>query len=135
MRLNHINIAVDDVTAARGFLETYFGFRCLSERGAEAIAIMADNTHFVVALTNFKKVDEVSYPEEFHTGFFLDTAEQVDQMFERLTADGFAPAQPKHFHGAWTFYVKAPGGFTVEIGHQPGVRNAAPAAVDDHVAA
>ncbi|HMF19607.1 MAG TPA: hypothetical protein VKE98_20540 [Gemmataceae bacterium] len=28
--------------------------------------------------------------------------------------------RPHEFHGAWTFYLRAPGGFLVEIFHQPG---------------
>jgi hypothetical protein len=36
------------------------------------------------------------------------------QIYEVLKADGFDVAAPERHH-AWTFYVKAPGGFTVEV--------------------
>ena len=34
MRLNHVNLTVPDVAQAKGFFETYFGLRCVAERGA-----------------------------------------------------------------------------------------------------
>jgi hypothetical protein len=45
-------------------------------------------------------------------------------VFERLQADGCAPRKPKNLHGAWTFYLTAPGGFLVEVVHQYGVHKA-----------
>ena len=36
-------------------------------------------------------------------------------------ADGFDMKPPREFHGGWTFYFRAPGGFLVEVFHQPGV--------------
>ena len=47
----------------------------------------------------------------------LDSREKVDAMYERLHADGFADSPPREFHGAWTFYFTAPGGFTIEVQH------------------
>jgi catechol 2,3-dioxygenase-like lactoylglutathione lyase family enzyme len=38
----------------------------------------------------------------------------VDALHARLTAEGFAPDAPARSH-AYTFYVKAPGGFVVEV--------------------
>jgi hypothetical protein len=42
----------------------------------------------------------------------------VDEIYARLKADGFDAEPPREFHGAWTFYLRAPGGFLVEVGHQ-----------------
>jgi len=122
MRLNHIDIAVHDVSAARAFLETYFDLHCIAERGT--VAIMRDDAGVIVALSNFGHAKEVTYPKEFHVGFFQNTKERVDEIFERLQADGYASRKPKNLHGAWTFYFTAPGGFLVEVGHQYGVHNA-----------
>ena len=38
-----------------------------------------------------------------------------------LKSDGFDMEPPKEFHGAWTFYFRAPGGFLVEVFYQAGV--------------
>jgi lactoylglutathione lyase len=118
MRLNHINLTVPDVARTREFFETYFGFRTLVVRGRDALAVMVDESWFVLTLNNFEKATEVAYPGAFHIGFMQDTREAVDAMYERLKSDGFEMEPPKEFHGAWTFYLRAPGGFLVEVGHQ-----------------
>jgi catechol-2,3-dioxygenase len=51
MRLNHIDIAVNDVSAARAFLETYFDLHCIAERGTVAIfALEEDGVHCIISL-------------------------------------------------------------------------------------
>ena len=60
----------------------------------------------------------VEYPGAFHIGFMQDSRERVDEIYHRLKTDGFEAEPPKEFHGAWTFYLKAPGGFLLEVGHQ-----------------
>ena len=118
MRLNHLNLTVPDVARTREFFETYFGLRCVIERGRNALAVMVDETGFVLTLNNFEKVDKVDYPGAFHVGLMQDSREKVDAIIERLKAGGFDPPPPKEFHGAWTFYLDAPGGFVLEVGHQ-----------------
>jgi lactoylglutathione lyase len=118
MRLNHLNLTVADVPKSRDFFETYFGFKCVLEKDRDALAVMVDDSRFVLTLNNFDKAADVTYPGAFHIGFMQDSREKVDEIFERLKADGFNPQAPREFHGAWTFYFTAPGGFTVEIGHQ-----------------
>ncbi len=41
----------------------------------------------------------------------------MDELHARLAAAGFEANPPREFHGAWTFYFQAPGGFTVEVQH------------------
>jgi catechol 2,3-dioxygenase-like lactoylglutathione lyase family enzyme len=57
----------------------------------------------------------MDYPETFHIGFFVDSEELVDEVNGRLREDGFDVAPPERHH-AYGFYVRAPGGFTVELG-------------------
>lgn len=118
MRLNHLNLTVVDVAKSRDFFETYFGLRCVVNRGRDALTVMVDDTGFVLTLNNFDREAEVAYPGAFHIGFMQDTQEKVNEIYERLKADGFEPQPPREFHGAWTFYFTAPGGFMVEVGHQ-----------------
>jgi catechol 2,3-dioxygenase-like lactoylglutathione lyase family enzyme len=118
MVLNHLNLTVPDVPKSRDFFETYFGFKCIAERGRDALAVMVDESRFVLTLNNFDKATEVAYPGAFHVGFMQDSREKVDEIFEKLKAGGLDPQPPRDFHGAWTFYFKAPGGFTVEVLHQ-----------------
>jgi lactoylglutathione lyase len=118
MKLNHVNLTVPDVSQTRNFFETYFGFRCVVERGKEALAVLTDDSGFILTLNNFNKDKEVEYPGAFHIGFMQDSRERVDEIFNTLKAGGFEAEPPKEFHGAWTFYLTAPGGFLVEVGHQ-----------------
>ena len=118
MSLNHLNLTVLDVPKSRDFFETYFGFKCVAERGRDALAVMVDESRFVLTLNNFDKATEVAYPGAFHVGFMQDSREKVDEIFGRLKDGGYDPPPPREFHGAWTFYLKAPGGFTVEVLHQ-----------------
>jgi lactoylglutathione lyase len=121
MTLNHLNLTVADVPANRAFFESYFGFRCIAERGRDALAVLVDESGFVLTLNNFAKAAEVTYPAAFHVGFMQPNREQVDAIHARLEAGGLAPEPPREFHGAWTFYLKAPGGYLVEVLHQPGM--------------
>ena len=118
MRLNHLNLTVPDVRRTREFFETYFGFRCVAESGRETLDVLVDESGFVLTLSNFDKATEVEYPGAFHIGFMQESRERVDEMYERLKSAGFDLKPPKEFHGAWTFYFRAPGGFLVEVLHQ-----------------
>jgi lactoylglutathione lyase len=118
MKLNHLNLTVPDVRQTREFFETYFDFRCVWEAGRDALAVLVDESGFVFTLNNFNKATKVEYPGAFHIGFMQESRQRVDEIYERLKAAGFASEPPKEFHGAWTFYFRAPGGFLVEILHQ-----------------
>jgi catechol 2,3-dioxygenase-like lactoylglutathione lyase family enzyme len=120
VRLNHLNLTVPDVPRTREFFETYFGLRCVFERGRDTLAVMLDESGFVLALSNFEKSARVEYPGAFHVGFMQESRERVDEIYQRLKTDGFDVEPPREFHGAWTFYLRAPGGFLLEVGHQHG---------------
>lgn len=110
MKLNHLNLTVTDVQASQAFLETYFGLKTTGTRGS-GFAVRSDDDGTVLTLM---KGSEVSYPKTFHIGFIQDSEEKVNEMNRRLKEDGFDVEPPQRMHG-WTFYVKAPGGFVVEV--------------------
>jgi lactoylglutathione lyase len=110
MKLNHINLTVTDVNAAREFLETYFGLQTKNTQG-DYFAVMTDEDGMLLALM---KGTQVNYPKSFHIGFSQESKERVNEINQRLKDDGFDVKPPKMAH-RWTFYVKAPGGFTVEV--------------------
>jgi catechol 2,3-dioxygenase-like lactoylglutathione lyase family enzyme len=118
MRLNHINLTVPDVASSREFFETYFGFRCVVEKGRDAPAVLLDESGFVLTLNNYEKATTAEYPGAFHVGFMQDSRERVDEIHKQLVSAGFDVEPPRKFHGAWTFYFRAPGGFLIEVGHQ-----------------
>lgn len=115
MKLNHINLTVTDVQAARGILETYFGLKDLAgDRDNKNFAALMDDDGLVLTLMPGSRTREVKYPQTFHIGFGQESEEKVNEMYERLKADGFEVEPPERHH-AWTFYFNAPGGFTIEI--------------------
>jgi lactoylglutathione lyase len=118
MRVNHVNLTVPDVGQTREFFETFFGLKCVAERGRNTLAVMIDETGFVFTLSNFENATKVEYPGAFHIGFMQDSRERVDEIYQQLKAGGYEAEPPKEFHGAWTFYFRAPGGVLVEVGHQ-----------------
>lgn len=113
MKLNHVNLTVTDVPAAAAFLTKYFGLvnTDAGDDSGATFAVLFDDDGLVFTLM---KGAEVQYPKTFHIGFIQESEEKVDELNQRLKEDGFKVASPVHSHG-YTFYIKAPGGFTVEV--------------------
>jgi lactoylglutathione lyase len=116
MKLNHLNLTVTDVSETRKFLEKYFGLRSM-ERGEDddTFAVLFDDGGLVLTLMKVGQVTEVKYPVSFHIGFIQESEGRVNEINQRLKDDGFDVKPPRRFHGSWTFYFRAPGGFTIEV--------------------
>ena len=119
MNLNHLNLTVPDVAETRALFETSFGFTPVSEAGNGNLAVLLGDGGFVLTLM---KGEQPSYPKAFHIGFAQDSDDRVNEIYQRLHADGIAASPPKHLHGAWTFSFLAPGGIQVEVLHQADAR-------------
>ena len=115
MKLNHLNLTVTDVPATRDFLQKYFGLRPMG--GNNNLALLSDDNGMVLTLTSMKVggETEVRYPATFHIGFGQESEERVNEINRRLKEDGYDVPPPSRQHGSWTFYFRAPGGFTVEV--------------------
>jgi lactoylglutathione lyase len=114
MKLNHLNLTVDDVPAAKRFLEQHFGLRPYGA-GKQNFDVLFDDDDLVLTLIGVGRSGTVRYPKTFHIGFIQPSEERVDEVNQPLRDDGFEVERPSRQHGAWTFYIKAPGGFTVEV--------------------
>ena len=113
MILNHINLGVTDLPATVAMFQTYFGLRRIEGFPADdRMAFMNDDADAVISLF---RVKDATYPKIFHIGFIQERTEDVDAIHTRLAADGFSPEAPHEAFGRYTFYFKAPGGFTVEV--------------------
>jgi catechol 2,3-dioxygenase-like lactoylglutathione lyase family enzyme len=110
MKMNHLNLTVTDVAAAADFLEKYFGLR-KQPGGNKAFIALFDDDYLGLTLM---KAGQVEYPRTFHIGFSQESEERVNEIYQRLKDDGFEVKPPQRSH-AWTFYVQAPGGFTIEV--------------------
>ena len=118
MVLNHVNLTVPDVRQTREFFETYFGFRCVADRGRDALAVLIDESGFVLTLNNFEKAATVEYPGAFHIGFMQESRERVDAIYQRPEVRRVSRrSRPGNSMGPGRS-TSAPGGFLVEVGHQ-----------------
>jgi catechol-2,3-dioxygenase len=115
MNLNHLNLTVTDVTETYSFLQKYFGMKAMG--GNNNIAFLTDDNGMVLTLTSMKvgRESEVRYPATFHVGFCQESEARVNEINRRLKDDGFDVPPPSRQHGSWTFYFRAPGGFTIEV--------------------
>ena len=115
MKLNHLNLTVTDVPAARQFLEKYFGLT--DGGGNNNIGFLRDENGMVLTLTSTKvsRETEVKYPATFHIGFIQESEERVNEINQRLKDDGYDVPPPSLQHGSWTFYFFSPGGFVIEV--------------------
>jgi len=113
MKLKHLHLMVTDVQAASAFLETYFG---LQSQGGNAGLVVLSDDGFVLTLMKVGKEGSVGYPTNFHVGFFVESEAKVDAVYNRLKEDGYEVASPEQYQHSYSFYIEAPGGFTVEVG-------------------
>jgi len=117
MKLNHINLTVTDVQEASNFLVKYFGMQSMGgSKGMGFLTDEKDGWGFVLTLMKASETIQGRYPGTFHIGFFIENEETVDKINRRLKEDGFEVPAPENNGHAYGFYVKAPGGFTVEVG-------------------
>jgi catechol 2,3-dioxygenase-like lactoylglutathione lyase family enzyme len=114
MKLNHVNLTVEDVPAARDFLARHFGLRPEGE-GHKNFGMLIDDAGLVLTLMGVGETNEVVYPKTFHLGFILPDEASVNDLHASLRADGFAAEAPSRQHGAWGFSIQAPGGFRIAV--------------------
>ncbi|MBX3013698.1 MAG: VOC family protein [Caldilineaceae bacterium] len=115
MKLNHLNVCVTDPRASSQFFVDYFGFQRANTNGLDTLAVLHGEDHFVLILSNFDKQNVPVYPNGFHFGFIRESQGEVDAMYARLAAAGFATEAPRAVHGSWSFYFNAPGDILVEV--------------------
>lgn len=109
-KLNHLNLTVTDPPAVADFLVRYAGMQVSDDHNRNFIFLTDDNG-MVMAVMKGKSAE---YPPNFHIGFIQASRARVDEIHARLRADGYDVDPPSEQH-AWTFYVRVPGGFTVEF--------------------
>ena len=116
MKLNHLNLTVTAVIATRQFLEKYFDMRPrLGEKLNPGFDMLTDDNGIVLTLIKVRNRTELQYPDTFHIGFIQESEERVNDINQRLKADGYEVDAPARLHGSWTFYFLCPGGFTIEV--------------------
>jgi catechol 2,3-dioxygenase-like lactoylglutathione lyase family enzyme len=119
MRLNHIDLPVPDIAATRDFFETWLGFTHERTLGQDGLAILRDEAGLVLVLSRLRRHGSQAWPVPFHIGFHLESPAAVSDLQARMAAGGLAVDPPTMQHGAFAFYLTAPGDILVEVAHRP----------------
>lgn len=115
MMLNHLNLHVSDVDAAREFFERFFGLRCQYQRRTQ-IAVFESNRGFEFAVSNLFDSPPSVYPSDFHVGFVLERAEEVRAVYARLKTAGVPMKLDLGVQGpALVFQCLGPDGIPIEV--------------------
>ncbi|WPU96524.1 VOC family protein [Mucilaginibacter sabulilitoris] len=118
MKLNHINLPVTDVIGSINFFEQYFNFKCTDVKGDNVLAVLEGKDGFTLVLmaNDFNKNGNITYPDAFHIGFFVDSQEEVTSIYNRLVEGGVATEHPPgKMRGSYGFYFNAPGNILTEV--------------------
>ncbi|MCK6256371.1 VOC family protein [Fictibacillus sp. KIGAM418] len=84
MKLNHLNLCVNDLAEAQHFFEHFLGFQTKVQK-SDVSTVMDDGEGFLLVLTSMGE-EPPKYPNGFHVGFYVETSEKVDEMYEQLKA-------------------------------------------------
>ncbi len=115
MRLNHVDLQVSDIDAAREFFEKHFRLRCIYRRERQ-IALLRDESGLELGVSNLHGSPPPAYPPDFHVGFVLNSAADVRKIYERLKAEGIVIKIDLREGGPNVFFVcEGPDGIPVEI--------------------
>lgn len=125
MRLNHLDLHVPDVAAARDFFVDVFGLKTIETRGRDGLVILNDDAGLELILSRpvekFGGADAISVgANTYHIGFLLPERELVDASYARLIGSGYeAQHEPRAIRGGWLFYAVGPGRILVEVAWRP----------------
>jgi catechol 2,3-dioxygenase-like lactoylglutathione lyase family enzyme len=115
VKLNHLDLQVSDVDAARAFFEQFFGLRCRYQRQKQ-IAIFESDTGFEFAVSNLFNSPPPAYPPDFHLGFVLERSSDVREAYDRLKAAGVGMKLDLGVQGpALVFQCLGPDNIPVEV--------------------
>jgi catechol 2,3-dioxygenase-like lactoylglutathione lyase family enzyme len=111
MQFNHISFPSRDVAATAAFFEQYLG--CSATRFGTSQILKRHDFDIVIEDASDRPVD---WPGNFHIGFEVPTAADVDSLYRQFREDGaeLATGIIRHARGS-RFFAAIPGGVQVEI--------------------
>lgn len=107
MNLNHLNLSVPDVPAAKVFFETHFQFQSEDSKPNDTLSVLTGENGFILVLMHerLNEKGNTAYPDAFHIGFYLDNEEQVNAKYEHLKSGGIAvDGEPRKIRKTYGFY-------------------------------
>jgi catechol 2,3-dioxygenase-like lactoylglutathione lyase family enzyme len=115
MKLNHIDLPVADIAAARLFFEMHFELRCIFTR-EDGLSVLLDEDGLALTLSPIPQGEVLKYPTGFHIGFNLDDEGDLLKVHRRIVCAGVPVVRPLgDLAGALTFHCQAPGPILVEV--------------------
>jgi catechol 2,3-dioxygenase-like lactoylglutathione lyase family enzyme len=115
MHLNHIDLQVSDVSAARRFFEENFGLHCIFQR-REQLAILRDDAGLEFGVSNLFDSPPPVYPKDFHIGFILEKESDVRATFDRLQKAGVTMKTDVSRGGPNVYFMcTGPDGIGIEV--------------------
>jgi catechol 2,3-dioxygenase-like lactoylglutathione lyase family enzyme len=116
MKLNHINLVVSNVADAIKFFVTHFGFVCTETKGDNIVAVLQGTDGFILVLMAARE-EQITYPRNFHVGFMLKNAAEVNETYLRLKDAGFSIGdEPRKIRDSFGFYFPFDN-LMIEVGH------------------
>ena len=117
--LNHLNLVVSDAERTAQLYQTLFGMERQYQEGSFIFLACGDTD---LALVEGQPLIH----RRFHFGFRLESREEVDRWLERVREHG-APIVhgPKDYGDYYTFSLRDPDGYSIEIYFEPGKRGRA----------
>jgi catechol 2,3-dioxygenase-like lactoylglutathione lyase family enzyme len=118
MKLNHLDLPVRDINAARHFFETHFGLSYFYQ--GIGLVVLKDDVGFVLTLSSLPADAELNFPSGFHIGFILEREDSLRETYARLVAAGVNIVYPiAQLGGALTFQCQALGILLIEVSWRP----------------
>jgi catechol 2,3-dioxygenase-like lactoylglutathione lyase family enzyme len=112
MDLNHLHIAVKDLTESRRFYETYLGFKERTYHGH--ILFLSNDQGFDMALD--PKYTPEPLPKWFHFGMRMKTAEDVKNLYKNLQQEPKFIKHPLEEYPDFVFfYAVDADGYPIEV--------------------
>ncbi|WP_117193609.1 VOC family protein [Rhizobium terrae] len=125
MRMNHLDLHVPDVAATSAFLVRHFGLALYEMRGANGLAILADDAGLEIVIS--RPVEKFGGGEQqalglvtYHIGFIQAERADVDRLYRELQgSEAELVGEPREMRGGYLFYCLAPGRVMIEVGWRP----------------
>jgi lactoylglutathione lyase len=116
MKLNHINLTVNNAQGTRALLEKHFGLKSMEGTTDTATFLALQDSDGMVITVMEDKNTAVVYPSTFHIGFLINNEARVIEIYEALLNDGYNVPEPKRHRGrALDLYFATPFGFTIQV--------------------
>ncbi len=126
----HLALRVRDLARSRAFYEQVFAMKVVWQPDPENLYLSSGADNLALHQIPASERDQYTATGQLldHLGFVVDSPEAVDRLFARVTGLGGMIKHPpkRHRDGSYSFYLLDPDGNTVQVLHEPALRERAP---------